>query len=80
MFEQFVTIAGILNVLIYSNNIIVLTSDNEKGVPAKIKSMCRIRRAGTKKWGLENIRRMAPRSQEAKNIDKSIYIWSLLLS
>jgi len=63
----------ILNVLIYSNNIIVLTSDNEKDIPAKIKSMCRIRRAGTKKWGLENIRRMAPRSQEAKNIDKNIF-------
>tara|TARA_R100001198_G_scaffold62928_1_gene36773 strand:+ start:1556 stop:2410 length:855 start_codon:yes stop_codon:yes gene_type:complete len=52
---------------------IVLTSNNEKDVPKVIKNCCKVKRAGTKKHLIDNIKRLAPRSEEPYNINKSVF-------
>ena len=51
---------------------VVLISDNQKGVPKKLMSLCQLKRA-TKKSMAEEIREIAPRSDEAVNYDIDIF-------
>lgn len=52
---------------------VVLTSINEKSVPKEIKSMCQIKRAGSKQWSQIHIKELAPRCEEPLNIDVDTY-------
>tara|TARA_R110000824_G_scaffold178398_2_gene358084 strand:+ start:753 stop:1604 length:852 start_codon:yes stop_codon:yes gene_type:complete len=63
----------IMDVIRNSKGTIILTSNNEKGVPTIIKNCCKIRRAGTKVHGLEEIRKLAPRSEAPYTIEKSVF-------
>ena len=51
---------------------IILTSNNQKDVPTKIKNKCKMSRA-TRKWGSEYISNLAPNSENPDNLDKSMY-------
>ena len=51
---------------------IILTSNNQKDVPTKIKNKCKMSRA-TRKWGTEYISNIAPNSETPDNLDKSMY-------
>tara|TARA_R110002012_G_scaffold320774_1_gene545498 strand:- start:13333 stop:14169 length:837 start_codon:yes stop_codon:yes gene_type:complete len=63
----------IMNIIRNCKNQIVLTSDNEKGVPKEIKNCCKVRRAGTKTYALDAIKRIAPRSQPPHKIELSVF-------
>ena len=63
----------IMNIIRNCKTQMVLTSNNEKGVPKEIKNCCKIRRAGTKAWALEEIKRIAPRSQPPHQIELSVF-------
>jgi hypothetical protein len=64
---------SILYILRHYQGKIVLTSINEKSVPKEIKSMCQIKRAGTKKFLRESIERLAPRSEEPFSYEMDTY-------
>lgn len=51
---------------------VVLVSDNQKGVPKKLMSLCKLKRS-TKKTMAEEIREIAPRSDEPVNYDIDIF-------
>ena len=50
----------IMNVIRHCKTTIILTSNNEKDVPADIKNSCKLRRAGTTPHILEEIKKIAP--------------------
>ena len=52
---------------------VVLTSINEKSVPKEIKSLCQIKRAGSKKYLSESIKELAPRSEEPFTFERDTY-------
>tara|TARA_R100000951_G_scaffold53180_1_gene44839 strand:+ start:9081 stop:9941 length:861 start_codon:yes stop_codon:yes gene_type:complete len=52
---------------------IVLTSINEKSVPKEIKSMCQIKRAGSRNFLRESIKEKAPRGDEPFSYEKDTY-------
>jgi len=52
---------------------VVLTSINEKSVPKEIKSLCQIKRAGSKKFLRESIKELAPRSEEPFTFERDTY-------
>lgn len=64
---------GILFILRHYQGKIVLTSINEKSVPNEIKSMCQIKRAGSKKHLRESIEKLAPRSEEPFSYEMDTY-------
>jgi len=64
---------GILFILRHYKGKIVLTSINEKSVPKEIKSMCQIKRAGSKKHMQESIQKLAPRSEEPFSYEMDTY-------
>lgn len=64
---------GILFILRHYQGKIVLTSIDEKSVPKEIKSMCQIKRAGSKKHLRESIEKLAPRSEEPFSYEKDTY-------
>lgn len=64
---------SVLNLLRRYRGQLVLTSLNEKDVPSEIKAMCKIKRAGTKKWSQLVIKEIAPRSEEPTNTDLDTY-------
>lgn len=63
----------IMNVIKNCKKQIVLTSNDEKSIPATIKNCCKIRRAGTLCHSLESVKQLAPRSNEPHNIEMSIF-------
>tara|TARA_R110002020_G_scaffold249393_4_gene463331 strand:- start:5877 stop:6713 length:837 start_codon:yes stop_codon:yes gene_type:complete len=63
----------IMNVIRYCKTTIVLTSNNEKDVPSEIKNSCKLRRAGTIPHALEAIKELAPRSEDPKNVEMSVF-------
>tara|TARA_R100001015_G_C4634296_1_gene200547 strand:+ start:5266 stop:6102 length:837 start_codon:yes stop_codon:yes gene_type:complete len=63
----------IMNIIRYCKGRIILTSDNEKGVPNEIKNSCKIRRAGTETHLLNEIKQLAPRSGSPRNKDMSVF-------
>ena len=63
----------ILNILRRYRGQVVLTSINEKSVPKEIKSMCQIKRAGSKQWTQLQIKEVAPRSETPLNIEIDTY-------
>jgi len=65
--------ASILSVLRHYKGQVVLTSISEKSVPKEIKAMCQIKRAGAKKHLSEQIKEIAPRSQEPFSYEKDTY-------
>lgn len=68
----------ILNILRRYRGQVVLTSKNEKDVPKPIKSLCQIKRAGSKKWMQDTIRNIAPRCEEP--VDSNMDTYSLIMS
>ena len=64
---------SILSILRTYKGQIVLTSINEKSVPKEIKAMCQIKRAGAKKHLHDEIRSLAPRSEEPFSYEKDTY-------
>lgn len=64
---------GILFILRHYQGKVVLTSINEKSVPNEIKSMCQIKRAGSKKHLREQIEQIAPRSEEPFSYEVDTY-------
>ena len=63
----------VMDIIRNAKGSIVLTSNNEKDVPKVIKNCCKVKRAGTKKHLIDNIKRLAPRSEEPYNINKSVF-------
>ena len=64
---------AILTILRRYGGQVILTSINEKSVPKEIKSMCQIKRAGSKQWSQIQIKEMAPRCEEPLNTDVDTY-------
>lgn len=64
---------AILDVLRNYRGKIVMTSLNEKSVPAEIKNMCKFKRAGSVQHCLETIKELAPRSEEPFSMDRSTF-------
>ena len=62
----------IMTMIRQCNTTLIFTSINEKDVPKDIKNSCRIRRAGTRPFLREQIKTLAPRSDEPELIDKAI--------
>ena len=67
----------ILTILRRYRGQVVLTSINEKSVPKEIKSMCQIKRAGSKQWTQLKIKEIAPRSDNP--LDTEIDTYSLVM-
>ena len=67
----------ILTILRRYRGQVVLTSLNEKSVPKEIKSMCQIKRAGSKQWTQLKIKEIAPRSDNP--LDTEIDTYSLVM-
>lgn len=63
----------ILTILRRYRGQVVLTSIDEKSVPKEIKSMCQIKRAGSKQWTQLQIKEIAPRSDSPLNIEIDTY-------
>jgi hypothetical protein len=63
----------ILNVLRKYRGQVIITSLNEKSVPKDIKSMCQIKRDGTNRYLLEEIKQIAPRSTEPLSMEQDTY-------
>jgi len=63
----------ILTILRRYRGQVVLTSINEKSVPKEIKSMCQIKRAGSKQWTQLQIKEIAPRSDSPLNTEIDTY-------
>tara|TARA_R110002012_G_scaffold86582_1_gene214944 strand:+ start:3895 stop:4737 length:843 start_codon:yes stop_codon:yes gene_type:complete len=51
---------------------IIITSNNQKDVPEEIKKKCKISRA-SREWGREYITNIAPNSEKAESLEKSMY-------
>lgn len=64
---------GILNILRTYKGQIVITSIDEKSVPSSIKSMCRIKRAGSKNFLEEQLKEIAPRSDKPLSYQRDTY-------
>jgi hypothetical protein len=62
----------IMNVIRHSKTTIILTSNNQKSIPAEIKSCCAFKRAGTVFHIQEEIKNLAPRCQTPLQTDMSI--------
>lgn len=65
--------SAILHILRTYRGQIVLTSINEKSVPKEIKAMCQIKRAGSKQYLREEIKNIAPRSEQPFSFEKDTY-------
>jgi hypothetical protein len=63
----------ILSVLRKYKGQIIITSINEKSVPKDIKAMCQIKRAGSFKYLLEEIKELAPHSIEPLSLEQDTY-------
>lgn len=63
----------ILEVLRSYRGEIIITSINEKDVPKEIKTMCKIKRAGSKQYVLESIKEIAPRSEKPETLEMDMY-------
>mgnify|MGYP001080745808 FL=1 len=63
----------IMNVIRHCKTKVVLTSNNEKNVPAEVKNSCKLRRAGTVVYSINEIQELAPRSQEPHKIEMSVF-------
>jgi len=63
---------AILDIIRTYKGEIIITSNNQKDVPSKIKNRCKMSRA-TRKWGIEYISNIAPNSESPDNLDKSMY-------
>lgn len=64
---------AILTILRNYRGQIVLTSINEKSVPKEIKTMCQIKRAGSKNYLRESIEALAPRSEAPLSYERDTY-------
>ena len=64
---------SILTILRRYRGQVVLTSIDEKSVPKEIKSMCQIKRAGSKQWTQLQIKEIAPRSDSPLNTEMDTY-------
>ena len=62
----------IFNALVAYRGQVVLVSDNQKDVPKKLFNMCQLKRS-TKKLLLEEIKEMAPNSEEPENYSMDIF-------
>mgnify|MGYP003116590772 CR=1 FL=1 len=65
-------VTAILELLRTYKGEIILTSNNQKDVPTKIKNKCKMSRA-TRKWGVEYISNIAPNSESPDNLERSMY-------
>tara|TARA_R110000744_G_scaffold113275_6_gene212288 strand:+ start:3366 stop:4229 length:864 start_codon:yes stop_codon:yes gene_type:complete len=63
----------ILNVLRNYGGKVVMTSLNQKSVPADIKNMVKFKRAGTKQYLREEIKLLAPRCEEPFSYEKDTF-------
>ena len=64
---------AILTILRNYRGQVVLTSINEKSVPKEIKTMCQIKRAGSKNHLRESIEALAPRSEEQFSYERDTF-------
>ena len=64
---------AILTILRNYRGQVVLTSINEKSVPKEIKTMCQVKRAGSKNHLREKIETLAPRSEEPFSYERDTY-------
>ncbi len=64
---------AILTILRNYRGQVVLTSVNEKSVPKEIKTMCQIKRAGSKNHLRESIETLAPRSEEPFSYERDTF-------
>ena len=64
---------AILTILRNYRGQVVLTSINEKSVPKEIKTMCQIKRAGSKNHLRESIEALAPRSEQPFSYERDTY-------
>jgi len=64
---------SVLFILRHYKGLVVLTSINEKSVPNEIKSMCQIKRAGSKEFLRENIESIAPRSEKPLSYERDTF-------
>tara|TARA_R100000406_G_C3114370_1_gene125167 strand:- start:695 stop:1537 length:843 start_codon:yes stop_codon:yes gene_type:complete len=64
---------AILTILRNYRGQVVLTSINEKSVPKEIKTMCQIKRAGSKNHLRESIETLAPRSEEPFSYERDTF-------
>ena len=64
---------AILTILRNYRGQVVLTSVNEKSVPKDIKTMCQIKRAGSKNHLRDKIETLAPRSEEPFSYERDTY-------
>ena len=64
---------AILDILRRYKGQIVITSKNEKDVPKEIKTMCKVKRAGSKKFLRETIKEIAPHSVEPITYERDTY-------
>jgi hypothetical protein len=64
---------AILTILRNYRGQVVLTSVNEKSVPKDIKTMCQIKRAGSKNHLRDSIESIAPRSEEPFSYERDTY-------
>jgi hypothetical protein len=62
----------IMTMIRQCRGLLVFTSINEKDIPKDIKNACRIKRAGTRPFLREQIKIVAPRSEEPDLLDKTI--------
>jgi len=63
----------ILEVLRTYRGEIIITSLNEKDVPLEIKTMCQIKRVGSKQHILDSIKNIAPRSEKPETLEMDMY-------
>ncbi len=64
---------AILTILRNYRGQVVLTSINEKGVPKEIKTMCQVKRAGSKNHLRQRIETLAPRSEDPFSYERDTY-------
>jgi hypothetical protein len=64
---------AILTILRNYRGQVVLTSVNEKSVPKEIKTMCQVKRAGSKNHLRESIETLAPRSEAPFSYERDTY-------
>tara|TARA_S200002703_G_scaffold49323_2_gene42741 strand:- start:647 stop:1501 length:855 start_codon:yes stop_codon:yes gene_type:complete len=64
---------AILSILRTYRGQIVITSINEKSIPKEIKSMCQIKRAGSKNYLAEQMHEIAPRSEKPFSYERDTF-------
>jgi len=64
---------AILNIIRKYKGQVVITSENQKDVPAPIKNSCQIKRAGSKKLLQQSIRVIAPRAMEPLDPNQDVF-------